>query len=346
MTLGRTAASKLALGAGAASLVAELGRALGPDGTSALDGEVPAAVWRRALAGPAAEFLARPGKQLRAAFVEAGWSLAVSAPAAMPERLPLVVELLHAGSLVIDDIQDDAHERRGGPALHRMIGVPLAINTGCWMYFWALAELSELGLSEATELAIHRAATSTLVRCHQGQALDLAITIAELSAADVPAVVEAATRLKTGALCAFATTLGALAAGGPPGLVAALARFGEEVGAALQMLDDLGSITAPARRAKGHEDLGGGRPTWPWAWLAETRPFAWGRLAARVRGASQPDELDAIAAELAGEIVATGRVRIRALLDRAIADVTAAVGHGPAIEALAAALSRMEESYG
>ena len=124
------------------------------------------------------EFLSRPGKELRTTIVRAGWLLGGGEPAAMPDRLPLVIELLHAGSLIIDDVEDGSDERRGAPALHHVVGVPLAINTGSWMYFWALAELAELGLPPATELAAHRAAAATLVRCHQGQALDLATRIA------------------------------------------------------------------------------------------------------------------------------------------------------------------------
>lgn len=148
-----------------------LDRALAPGGASELDPAVPAAVWQRALAGPATEFLARPGKQLRAAIVHAGWALGGGAPDAVPERLALVIELLHAGSLIVDDVEDGADERRGGPALHRLVGMPIAINTGSWMYFWALGELAGLALPPERELAAHRAACAALVRCHQGQAL-------------------------------------------------------------------------------------------------------------------------------------------------------------------------------
>ena len=46
-------------------------------------------------------------------------------------------ELLHVGSLIIDDVQDDSDVRRGGPACHKMYGEPLAINAGCASYFLA-----------------------------------------------------------------------------------------------------------------------------------------------------------------------------------------------------------------
>lgn len=339
--------NQLAIPAALPGLLAALERALDPGGASSLDPHVPAAVWRRALSGPAAEFLARPGKELRTTIVRAGWLLGGGAPGGMHARLPLVIELLHAGSLIVDDVEDSSPERRGAPALHELVGVPLAINTGSWMYFWALAEIAELGLPPSIELAAQRTAISTLVRCHQGQALDLAVRIADLDATDVPAVVAATTRLKTGALCRLAAELGAIAADATSERRTAIARFGETMGIGLQMLDDLGSLTSPARRAKGLEDLHGGRPTWPWAWLAEHRPFAWARLAAMERAvAAGTGDPDAVLQALVDEVGAIGRTVIRTTLDGALAELVREVGRSPITERIGDELARMEQSYG
>jgi len=338
---------RLAVADSTPTALAALDRAFASGGASELDPSVPAAVWRRALAGPATEFLARPGKGLRTAIVRAGWELGGGAPDEMPDGLPLVIELIHAGSLIVDDVEDASAERRGAPALHHLVGVPLAINTGSWMYFWALAELAELGLPPAIELAAHRAATSTLVRCHQGQALDLATRIWDLDPETVEAVVRATTRLKTGALCTFAAELGALAAAAPPAVTAAVRRFGDAMGAGLQMLDDLGSLTSADRRDKGREDLQGGRPTWPWAWLAESHGFAWSRCVAMARHVEDgADGLDALAETLRDAIAVRGRARVRATLEAALSELVAAVGPSSTIDGIASELARMEASYG
>jgi len=330
----------------AMAAIAALDRALGPAGASPLDPAVPAALWRRALAGPAEDFLARPGKALRSSIVRGGWMLGGGAAAAFPDALALVLELLHAGSLIIDDVEDGAVERRGAPALHCTVGVPLAINTGSWMYFWALAELEQLDLSPARRLAAHRASIATLVRCHQGQALDLATTIADLDPTSAGGIVSAITRLKTGALCRLAGELGAIAAGAEPSARDAIADFAESAGCALQMLDDLGSIASPARRDKGREDLRGGRPTWPWAWLADVAPFTWARLSRAAAAVVAGDgDADALADTLAARTASFGRSRIRSLLDGALARLTTALCPSPAIDALAAELARMEASY-
>ncbi len=342
---------QLAFADAAPSAIAALDRALASGGASELDSSVPAAIWRNALAGPAAEFLSRPGKGLRVSIVRAGWQLGGGAVDAMPDRLPLVIEILHAGSLIVDDIEDGSEERRGAPALHTLFGVPLAINTGSWMYFWALAELGELGLSPSAELAAHRAAAGTLVRCHQGQALDLATRVWHLSPESVGAVVSATTRLKTGALCMLAAELGALAAGAPTAVIAAVRRFAGSMGTGLQMLDDLGSLASAARRAKAREDLAGGRPTWPWAWLAEVQPFAWTRCATLARTIANGSEdqdarIDELSAMLLDGVGAIARHRVRFTLDSALAGLVSTVGASPITEAIATELSRMEASYG
>jgi len=319
------------------ALVSALVDALGPGGSCALDPSVPPAVWRAALSGPAAAFLARPGKDLRARLVRAGWVLAGRRADQLPEGLARVIEILHAGSLIVDDVQDAARERRGGPALHHLVGEPLAINTGSWMYFWALTELSQLAVPGAVEAAL-----ATLVACHQGQALDLAARIDTLAMREVPAVVAATTRLKTGRLCRFATELGARAAGASPAAVLDIGAFGERTGIALQMFDDLGSVGS--RRAKAREDLVHARPTWPWAWLAEQDdPFVWARfthdLASVVAGVGYPD---ALADGLAERILTTGKARALQQLDAALASL------GGSSEALtiAAELRDMERVYG
>jgi len=317
--------------------LAALEHALAPQGASSLDATVPSAVWRRALAGPAGEVLARPGKALRTPIVKAGWLLGGGVASAFPDRIALVLELVHAGSLVIDDIEDDSRERRGQPALHRIVGVPLAINTGSWLYFWALAALADLALDPSALATAVRA----LVRCHQGQALDLSVRVTELGPEHVASVVATTTRLKTGQLCRLAAELGAIAAGADAERRAAIGLFAETMGMGLQMLDDLGSLTCPDRRDKGREDLRAARPTWPWAWLVGDP--AWDELVALAR---DPDRVDELCDRLAAATAERGRACIGATLDGAIAELRSAVGANPVIDHIASELARMETSYG
>jgi geranylgeranyl pyrophosphate synthase len=332
---------------GIAGLLDALDRLLARAG--GLDGHVPLELWKRALIGPAAEFLRRPGKEFRGRLTQLAWRGAGGAAhGAMPQALPWLVELIHAGSLIVDDVEDDSCHRRGQPALHRLIGAPLAINTGTWMYFWALSLIEELPLPAPARSELTREAISALMRCHHGQALDLSVHVGHLEPRHIPATVAATTRNKTGVLMGLAARIGALAAGAAPTRVAAIAVLGEELGVGLQMLDDLSGICARSRRDKGLEDLRGGRPTWPWAWLCgAVDELAVARLQQRLRTACSPEgehDLDAVMASLREGALASGRTAVRAQLQRCLHEATAHL-EPEAHHALAQELERLEVSY-
>lgn len=309
---------------------------------------VPYELWKRALLGPAHEFLRRPGKEFRSKLTQLAWQGAGGGTGRepMPSALPWIVELIHAGALIVDDVQDDSSHRRGSPALHRMVGMPLAINTGNWMYFWALSMIDELPLPATARAELTRDAVHTLMCCHHGQALDLSVHVGHLEPRHIPATVAATTRNKTGMLMGLAARIGAVAAGADPVRVAAIADFGVELGIGLQMLDDLGSIAARNRRDKGLEDIRCGRPTWPWAWLCSTvDELAVARLQQRLRAVSNDEEAEPVMTSLREAALATGRSSVRAHLERCLHDVAAHLDV-EVHRALVNELDRLEASYG
>lgn len=291
----------------------------------ALAPELP---WDRVLIGPVREILSRPSKRFRANLVEIGFRLAGGEGPA-PTGYAAAIELLHAGSLVIDDIEDDAVERRGGPALHRSHGVPVALNAGNWMCFYALSLVDG-----AAQQAMMRA----ILDCHRGQALDVGCDVTAVPRDRLRALVTSATALKAGALTRLAAELGAIAAGGD---VAATGAFGAALGNALQMLDDVGLAKRPE---KAREDLWALRPTWAWVWANEVlddggwvRAVRWARQIAGKHGDAAP-----IAALLSELAQIHGHAEIRAQLAVARQAVIGLPG-----EAMAEAeLARLEISYG
>jgi geranylgeranyl pyrophosphate synthase len=302
--------------------------------------------WDAALADPLRDFLSRPGKEFRAELVRASWTLSGGA-GEPPRELPLIVELLHAGSLIIDDIEDGSSSRRGQPALHRGYGVAKALNAGNWLYFWPSSLIERLALEPETELALHRAINRALLDSHYGQALDLSLCASELSQSELPAVVALLTRLKTASLFELAATLGALAAGATTERRKALERFARDLGVSLQMLDDLGGIKSERRRAKGCEDLLHDRPTWPWAWLAKglaAEPFGEMRnLAEQVRRqAIEPDEL---MRRIRERIAARAKHELHRQLHAAFDALRTGLGNNPALGELVLEIQRLEASY-
>lgn len=223
----------------------------------------------QSLLAPLTEFLNRPSKHFRGQLVRCGFELIPSK--AIPhekyvEEAMRVLEAIHAASLVVDDIQDNSQWRRGKPTLHRTYGIPIALNSANWLYFWPFETIEKWELCSQTKLELTRACHRALIRAHSGQALDVGIPISELPQERVKSVCLASLELKTGALTALALELGAILAGGSFNQVTQLSRLGTEFGVALQMFDDLGNIKEKnPPDPKRFEDLKGQRPSWIWA---------------------------------------------------------------------------------
>ena len=307
---------------------------------------VPRRVWVRSLPGPVREFLGRPGKRFRGRLVALAWSLAGRADDP-PPHLPLVVELLHAGSLIVDDIEDGSAQRRGRAALHKLVGVPVALNAGNWLYFRTLTLLGDLGLPADTELALHRAVAAAVCRCHEGQALDLTARVGELHPADLAAVARTISERKTGGLMGLAGTLGTAAAGADPAVVDAVTAFGVRLGVGLQMQNDLSELTGAAGPLKHPEDLVNGRVTWPWAWAAGRQPAgAFDALQARAaRLAEGHGDAAAVARDLLAALGDDPAGPVREYLTAAVADLAAVVPAGPGLEAVRAEVERLIGAY-
>jgi geranylgeranyl pyrophosphate synthase len=330
-------------------LIGRLDREFSADSLAELaDGsakDIPWRLWRQALYAPLSDFLSRPGKEFRGELLAQCWHFSGHKDGPPPE-LALIVEALHAGSLVIDDIEDESLERRGRPALHRLYGTPAALNIGNWLYFWPFRLLESAELTGEIRAAAHRFITQVLLECHYGQALDLSVRLADLEPAEIPGVVRAITELKTGSLVGLAAGLGALASGAEERLVRAATQFGRGLGTALQMLDDLSGVATETRFHKGLEDVTHGRPTWPWAWLAltlEKQTFA--DLRAEARAVEGGASAEPLARELGRLVAPHGKKRVHLFIEQVFARLSAAVPPGSALGGLRLELERLERSY-
>jgi geranylgeranyl pyrophosphate synthase len=149
------------------------------------------------------------------------------------------VELLHMATLVHDDVLDRAALRRGRATVFADGGRLAATATGDLLFSRAFAELAAAGSAEAVRAL--SAASSALAR---GELMQRADAFSH----DVgPERYLERSRLKTASLFEASCRLGALF-GGRPQLADALGRFGERVGLAFQMLDDVLDVSGPADR--------------------------------------------------------------------------------------------------
>ena len=307
--------------------------------------------WQSALAGPLLELLGRGGKYFRSRLVEVTYQLGCAGaghePPVVPEGLSLLVEALHAGSLIVDDIEDESSSRRGKPALHVLVGVPLALNAGNWLYFLPHRVLEQLSLPPHVELELRRVIDRAVLRCHYGQALDLGVRLSSLSRNEVFDVVSLSTRLKTGSLLELAAEIGAIASGADAGFCAAFSRFARSYGVALQMLDDASGLYQPGRAHKAHEDLIGGRPTWPWAWLSRRLDvLSYTRLQHQAQAVERRElQPEVLAAALRQKLGAAPQRTVHDGLVASLQELERHVGERELLAPLVEEIARLESAY-
>lgn len=179
------------------------------------------------------------GKRLRPALVLLACRAAGGRDEAAAPGMA-AIELLHTYTLVHDDLpaMDDDDLRRGRPTCHKAFDEATAILTGDALQTAAFAAAAELGAEAVSALA--RDAGSLGVVGGQQDDLD-----AEGKAVDA-ALLERIHRRKTAALIRAACELGAIAAAATPEHRRALASYGEALGLAFQIADDILDVTASA----------------------------------------------------------------------------------------------------
>jgi geranylgeranyl diphosphate synthase type II len=207
-----------------------------------LDGRLPPAHEPpAALHGAMRHLLFPGGKRLRPAFAFAGCEAAGAPPArALPAAA--AVELVHTYSLIHDDLpcMDDDALRRGRPTVHVAYGEANAVLAGDALLALAFEVLADAeGGCGAEAVAWCTRALAIAAGSRQlvgGQADDLAF-----AAGGPPTLsrVEAVHRRKSAALIAASVVCGARLGGAGRDSLAELGVFGEEVGVAFQIADDL-----------------------------------------------------------------------------------------------------------
>jgi geranylgeranyl diphosphate synthase type II len=184
------------------------------------------------------------GKRLRPILcMEAGRMLAGSLPSGI-EDLGAALEMLHTYSLIHDDLPalDNDDLRRGRPTCHKVFGEAIAILAGDALQTQAYEVLSRLRCSAEFRVRIIEEIarrTGTIEGMIGGQVVDLE---AEHSQPDL-ATLEYIHRSKTAALINASVVSGGLYAGADDEAVGALRGFGQSIGLAFQIVDDVLDVT-------------------------------------------------------------------------------------------------------
>jgi geranylgeranyl pyrophosphate synthase/predicted secreted hydrolase len=192
-------------------------------------------------------------------------------------KMLAVPEIVHAGSLIIDDVEDESITRRGGPACHVKFGQALAINAGNAAYFIAPEILMSFEpvrrRPDDIRLRLYELYFRAMREAHAGQAMDLEgvhdLMPAAVSTGDVRRLEErilACYRLKTGVPAACFAAMGAVLGGGNERQITAIVDYMEAAGVAFQIVDDVLNLTGfdGGQKTTG-EDIFNGTVTLPLA---------------------------------------------------------------------------------
>jgi geranylgeranyl diphosphate synthase type II len=206
------------------------------------------------------------GKRIRPILcLEAARAVAGEVPAGV-EELGAALEMLHTYSLIHDDLPalDNDDLRRGRPTSHKVFGEAIAILAGDALQTQAYEVLAQLGCSaEARVKIIEEIArgTGTVKGMIGGQVVDLE---AEHRKADAE-MLEYIHSSKTAALITASVVTGGIYAGGSKDQVEHLRCFGQSIGLAFQIVDDILDVTQTSAQLgkTAGKDLASEKATYP-----------------------------------------------------------------------------------
>ena len=217
---------------------------------------------QKALLEPSWNFLSRGGKRWRPILFLL-ISKAISGDIKKIKDFVLIPELIHDGTLIIDDIEDQSEFRRGKPCLHKIFGEDIAINVGNFLYYLPLLvfiknknkfkpeillraygtyiqEMINIGFGQGTDIFWHKGKAKKITK---SQYLQMCV-------------------FKTGCLSKMAAKLAVVLSGGSDQLAEKIGRVAEAIGVAFQIQDDILNLTGEefAKRKGGlGEDITEGK---------------------------------------------------------------------------------------
>lgn len=210
----------------------------------------------------ARHLVVRGGKRVRPMALLLS-SACFSPPTAVTGELAVVSELVHSATLLHDDVIDDGRERRGVPASRVVWGNAVSVLAGDLLLVHALERTSRLAPELMPDLI------ATLRRLVEGEIIQLrGRSELDVSEATYRRILED----KTASLFSWATRTGARLAGASGADQERLARFGEQLGIAFQLVDDVIDYTGETSGKSLFADLREGKTTLPLVLAVARRP--------------------------------------------------------------------------
>lgn len=215
-------------------------------------------------------------------------------------EMAVVVELVHSATLLHDDVIDDGQERRGSVVARRVYGNAVSVLSGDMLLVSALERTQRHAVSVLSDLIVtlRRLVNGEIVQLRGRTQLDL-----------TKATYEHILREKTASLFGWATRTGAALNGATSEQQALMQAFGEELGVAFQLIDDVLDYSFEATGKTLFADLAEGKLTLPLVLAVEAHPELTELLRRIYQGDPEPVEH---VSRVVVECGACGAVRERA----------------------------------
>ncbi|MEC8628181.1 MAG: polyprenyl synthetase family protein [Bacteroidota bacterium] len=229
-------------------------------------------IFYEALIKPIRTITDRGGKSWRS-YATVACSDIVGGNAQLAKDWLALPELMHVGSLMVDDVQDKSALRRGGPAAHHMFGEAIAINSGSAAYFLGQICVYVADIDPELKMDIYHLYFEALRAAHTGQAMDLYgldYLMDDVVENDKGKLlvqrVKAIHRLKSAAPASYLARIGAMLGGGSKEQIEGLANYFTALGLSFQIIDDTLNLKGfkDGLKTKG-EDITAGKITYPMA---------------------------------------------------------------------------------
>ncbi|MCL2480771.1 MAG: polyprenyl synthetase family protein, partial [Spirochaetaceae bacterium] len=173
-----------------------------------------------------------------------------------------LVELAHNGSLIVDDIEDDADLRRGKPAIHILHGIDMSINSANFLYFLAFNAIENSDFDDMLKYSFYHYYTKAMTHLHIGQGLDIQWH-KEHSFFPKEEEYYEMCRFKTGALSRLSAEIALSASNGTNEEIDNVSFACEEMGVGFQILDDVVNLTKGNPGKKRGDDIVEGKKSLP-----------------------------------------------------------------------------------
>jgi len=195
------------------------------------------------LVDPIWEFLDRGGKRWRPAL----FLLIVDALNGDVDKLKdfsIIPELIHNGSLIIDDIEDKGELRRGKPALHKIFGIDVALNAGNFLYFLPLIVFKKHKHKFKPEILLnaYEVYVQEMINIHFGQGTDIFWHKGKAENINEKEYFQMCS-FKTGCLSRMAAKFAVIFSGEDEEMIKEIGKVAEVMGIAFQIQDDILDIT-------------------------------------------------------------------------------------------------------